>query len=446
MSSKQAERPRTRAAGLALQITLVRLRFLLVLLAALAVVGTWPVLRAWWDKLTRPSRPPEGAVSTDTEYWCPMCPGVVSAWPGKCPVCSMALVRRQKGEAVPLPDGVLARMQLAPYRVQLAGVKTVPLEYLSLARVVVLTGTTVAPEVGAETARTRVKAEAFEPDLVFIAEGQSAAVTSDLVPGRTLSARVRKIGPAVDPQTRTASVWLEVEDAPDGLRPGATVTVRVEAPAVAQEWCQRAVSQEWQRRTAAGVVVGSLLRPAAVPDACAAAALVQMAAPQALLRRGLVLAVPESAVLDHGAHKVAYVETMPGMFDGVAVTVGPRCGDYYPVLSGLEAGQRVAAAGAFLLDAEARLNPALAAAYFGASRTSTPLAPPTQMAPPTSSDQELIALQKICPVTGEPLDSMGGPVRVEVAGRVVFICCEGCESRLRKNPDKYLSKLPKKQP
>jgi hypothetical protein len=157
-----------------------------------------------------------------------------------------------------------------------------------------------------------------------------------------------------------------------------------------------------------------------------------------------VPALPESAVVDHGAYKVVYVETMPGMFDGVAVTVGPRCGDHYPVLSGPSPGQRVATAGAFLLDAEARLNPALAAGYFGAARGGG--APPAaSTAPatgtPSANDRELIARQKVCPVTGAPLDSMGGPVRVEVAGRVVFVCCDGCEEPLRKAPEKYLPGL-----
>ncbi len=72
---------------------------------------------------------------------------------------------------------------------------------------------------------------------------------------------------------------------------------------------------------------------------------------------GQVLAVPQSAVVDTGARKVVFVESMPGMFDGVEVVLGPRCGDFYPVVRGLEAGQKVATAGAFLLDAETRLNP-----------------------------------------------------------------------------------------
>ena len=67
-----------------------------------------------------------------------------------------------------------------------------------------------------------------------------------------------------------------------------------------------------------------------------------------------VLAVPTSAVVDAGARKVVFVEGMSGMFDGVEVVLGPRCGDSYPVVRGIEAGQRVATAGAFLLDAETR--------------------------------------------------------------------------------------------
>ncbi|HVK13698.1 MAG TPA: hypothetical protein VM597_33435, partial [Gemmataceae bacterium] len=58
-------------------------------------------------------------------------------------------------------------------------------------------------------------------------------------------------------------------------------------------------------------------------------------------------------------------------------------------------------------------------------------------------DRLLADRQKLCPVTGQPLDSMGGPVRLSLAGRTVFICCEGCETPLRRKPDQYLAKLPK---
>src|SRR5437773_12140282 len=133
---------------LVVQVVLVRLRFLLVFALALGVVGHWATLRNHWDKLTRPANDRDAAVSADTEYWCPMCPGVLSDWPGKCPVCNMGLLRRKKGEAVPLPDGVLARMHLSPYRVQLAGVRTAPVSYQPLHHEIHLAGLAVHREGG----------------------------------------------------------------------------------------------------------------------------------------------------------------------------------------------------------------------------------------------------------------------------------------------------------
>ena len=79
-----------------------------------------------------------------------------------------------------------------------------------------------------------------------------------------------------------------------------------------------------------------------------------------------LLAVPFSAVIDTGVRKVVFLERGHGTYDAVAIEVGPRAGEYYPVLKGLAAGDRVVTQGAFLLDAETRLNPAAAAAYFGA--------------------------------------------------------------------------------
>src|SRR5262249_8824369 len=151
----------------------------------------------------------------------------------------------------------------------------------------------------------------------------------------------------------------------------------------------------------------------------------------------LVLAVPESAVIDTGAKKVVFVEQMAGMYDAVEVRLGRRCGDFYPVLWGLEAGQKVVTAGAVLLDAETRLNPSVAASYFA------PAAPP-RAGSLSPEDQLLVKQQKICPVTEQSLGSMGTPVRVMVRGRPVFICCEGCRQPLLDSPGKYLSRLPKK--
>jgi Cu(I)/Ag(I) efflux system membrane fusion protein len=78
--------------------------------------------------------------------------------------------------------------------------------------------------------------------------------------------------------------------------------------------------------------------------------------------RDAVLSVPEAAVVDTGVRKVVYVESEPGVFEGREVVLGPLSGSRYPVLEGLAPGEKVAAAGAFLIDAETRLNPAAAGA------------------------------------------------------------------------------------
>jgi hypothetical protein len=112
--------------------------------------------------------------------------------------------------------------------------------------------------------------------------------------------------------------------------------------------------------------------------------------------------VPQRAVVDTGSKKVVYVEREPGMFEGVEVELGPRYDDYYPVLKGLAPGDKVAAAGGFLIDAETRLNPAAAATYFGArggpqsgGRPSAPSAGatggPSASAPSTRADKVPVA-------------------------------------------------------
>jgi hypothetical protein len=65
-----------------------------------------------------------------------------------------------------------------------------------------------------------------------------------------------------------------------------------------------------------------------------------------------------------------------------------------------------------------------------------------QLAKLSPEDRAAAEKQKVCPVTGEPLGSMGVPRKVAVNDREVFICCEGCEEELKADPEKYLAKLP----
>ena len=36
---------------------------------------------------------------------------------------------------------------------------------------------------------------------------------------------------------------------------------------------------------------------------------------------------------------------------------------------------------------------------------------------------------------------MGKPYKITLKGRVVFLCCHGCEEEVKKDPETYLKKL-----
>jgi hypothetical protein len=60
----------------------------------------------------------------------------------------------------------------------------------------------------------------------------------------------------------------------------------------------------------------------------------------------------------------------------------------------------------------------------------------------SAADRAAAEKQKTCLVGGEPLGSMGAPVKVTVLGRDVFVCCDGCTDALKADPEKFLAKLP----
>jgi hypothetical protein len=66
--------------------------------------------------------------------------------------------------------------------------------------------------------------------------------------------------------------------------------------------------------------------------------------------------------------------------------------------------------------------------------------PQVTLAALEQSDQAGVARQKVCPVTGAALGSMGGPVKVLVGGQPVYLCCKGCLGKVQGNPEAYLPK------
>lgn len=143
---------------LAVLVPLARLRFLVILGAIGLVITQWDWLVAHYEKWARPADHDHAA--GDVEYFCPMHPTVVrDNNKEKCPICFMPLSKRKKGEATEeaLPAGTVARVQLSPYRVVLAGVRTTPVGYQPLSKEITTVGTVEFDERGLRNVSARFK-------------------------------------------------------------------------------------------------------------------------------------------------------------------------------------------------------------------------------------------------------------------------------------------------
>jgi hypothetical protein len=309
-----------------------------------------------------------------------------------------------------------------------------------------------------------VEADVYEKDIPFLQVGQKVEATVEACPNRTFTGKLALIRPQLETATRTNRIRLKLDNSDHELRPGMFATVRINTPLESIEPFKHLAAKS-------GRVVLTAMGGDGAPS------------------QQEFLTVPERAVVDTGSKKVVYVEREPGMFEGVEVELGPRQGEFYPVVKGLIAGDKVAAAGGFLIDAETRLNPAAASTYFGASggpqsngRPSAPSTPSPRQSdqapinpakpnqPPAgapvrpkpeprvavtapepddlqniaqlpAADRKLAIAQRICPVTGAALGSMGVPVKITLRGQTVFLCCKGCMGKAKRSPDEMLKIL-----
>lgn len=238
--------------------------------------------------------------------------------------------------------------------------------------------------------------EMFPEDAAAVHNGQCVVAEVQSLPGRKFEGRVAFVDPYVDRETKTVGVRAVVPNGEGLLRVG---------------------------DYAKAIVHVNLNEQAA---------------------RSTSLVVPRDAVLMAGGNSVVYVETAPGRFEIRPVVLGTSDGNQTVVLDGLAEGEQVATRGNFLIDSQMQLagNPSLmdpTKAERAIARESSEMK--SALAALATADRALARQQRDCPVTGYPLGSMGTPVKVQVNGRTVFICCEGCRAPLVNDPASYLTKV-----
>ncbi|MEI6984738.1 MAG: efflux RND transporter periplasmic adaptor subunit [Rhodospirillaceae bacterium] len=152
-----------------------------------------------------------------------------------------------------------------------------------------------------------VLADVFEQDVGLITIGQTVRISLNAFPGRTFTGTVSMIHPTMTAENRTVKVHITLPNSEGQLRPLMSATVELAAPVAA----------------------------------------------------ALVLAVPDSAVLDSGNRQVVLVERGEGQFEPRPVQLGARADGYAQVLGGVRAGEKVVVRANFLIDAESNLRAAL---------------------------------------------------------------------------------------
>jgi RND family efflux transporter MFP subunit len=156
----------------------------------------------------------------------------------------------------------------------------------------------------ADLSRVWVYAQVFQDDVGRVRPGDTAQITVDSYPGRTFSGQIEEILPQVDMATRTVRVRLAMSNPGLKLKPGMFVNVDLKA---------------------------SL---------------------------GRQLVVPASAVFQSGTRQLVFLNRGNGSLEPKEITVGPRVGDDFIVLKGLEAHQAIVTSANFLIDSESQLQAA----------------------------------------------------------------------------------------
>jgi membrane fusion protein, copper/silver efflux system len=161
------------------------------------------------------------------------------------------------------------------------------------------------------------KLDVYEVDYPWIRKGQKLSFVTDAYPGETFKGKIVYIDPVFNVKTRTFTI--------------------------------SALSPDMGGRLKAGMIVRAILQAHLSVDG-------KMTTMKA--NKGEApLVIPASAPLITGKRSVVYVAVpdAEGVFEGREVILGPKAGDHYVVLGGLQEGDRVVVNGNFKIDSQMQI-------------------------------------------------------------------------------------------
>jgi Cu(I)/Ag(I) efflux system membrane fusion protein len=194
----------------------------------------------------------------------------------------------------------------------------------------------------------------YENELSWLQYGQTVEITAEGLQGEKLTGRIWFINPVLSEESRTVKVIVAIENPTHRLKPGMYVSAVLKARMLADG--KPAPSEAAGKYTCP--MHPLVLRPEA--GNCPICQMPLTRIPTGIEERpdaeGKMLAIPVTAVLDSGVRKLTFRELGTGSYEAVELQLGPRSGDFYPVLRGLNDGDRVVVRGGFMLDSQLQIQ------------------------------------------------------------------------------------------
>jgi Cu(I)/Ag(I) efflux system membrane fusion protein len=432
---------------LVIKVIELRVRFIALMAITGLVFGYWDTIWNHYEKWTRPAGERAAAAASDVEYFCPMHPNVVRGEAGNCPICGMPLSKRKKGEKDVLPAGVTARVALAPMRVQQAGVQTSQVSYSPLAETITTVGDVRFDERRLARISSKTKGQARVEKLLVNFTGIAVKAGEPLAElySPELYQAVRELllaqkNAAGRVQYQSTATRTLLGDGTDLVQ---LAREKLGLWGLTPEQLEQilATGRADYRLPILSPITGVVIRKNVVEGQYVAEgeSLFEVAD---LSRVWVQAQVFEDQIgkVKVGQAVEARVQAFPGeVFRGTVAFIDPA----------LDPRTRTVNVRYDLDNADGRLRPGMYATVILRTPVSEMPAfrerfahrPATGPARVQRASFTTPAEQKLCPVTGSELGSMGDPLPVKLASGQVWICCEGCQSPLEEQPGKYLPKL-----
>jgi Cu(I)/Ag(I) efflux system membrane fusion protein len=445
-ASESASPPRTRWQKFRLVVKVVelRLRFIAIMVLTGLTFAYWDTIWNRYDKWMRPAAE-KTHLASGIEYYCPMHPNVVRDEPGSCPICGMPLTKRKKGEKEALPEGVTARVHLAPFRVKQAGIQTVEVAYTPLTETLTTVGFVEFDERKLAHIASKVQGMSRVEKLyvnftgIDVAEGQTLAEIYSPELYQAVQELLLARRSAQEAPVSNSPLARSVLGDPRDL-------VRMAEDKLKLWGLTQAQLDQILRKGTAGYrmpivspIGGHVVKKNVVEGQYVSEGqpMFEIADLSNVWVKAQVYA-DQLELVQVGQIVEATVEAFPGRtFSGRVAFMQPH----------LDPATRTVEVRYDLANPGHRLRPGMfATVTLKASPADTPLFQGRlARAPRTGRAARRVKLsaaeQRVCPVTDAVLGSMGDPIAVEVKGQTVWTCCDICPPKLKAEPDKYLAKL-----